>query len=153
VVTLRPMQQPEFDEFMARLREDYPAERERNLGTSLEREEEEANRQIDGMLSQGRETVGHLFWTVTTEQHEAIGHLWVFLPGDREHAFIYSITINEGWRGKGYGRQTLAALESWLRQQGVQRIGLNVFGDNVIAQHLYATSGYRVTNATMQKTL
>lgn len=153
MVTLRPMEQEEFDTFMARQRQNYPAERARNFSSPVEREREQAERQFADLLPQGRATSGHHFWMVLAAPGEAIGQLWVFLLADRERAFIYYIAIDEPHRGKGFGRQTLAALDAWLTEQGVRVVALNVFGDNPVAQHLYATSGYRVTNSTMQKRL
>ncbi len=52
MVTLRPMEQEEFDTFMARQRQNYPAERARNFSSPVEREREQAERQFADLLPQ-----------------------------------------------------------------------------------------------------
>lgn len=52
MVILRPMEQEEFDTFMARQRQNYPAERARNFSSPVEREREQAERQFADLLPQ-----------------------------------------------------------------------------------------------------
>lgn len=42
-------------------------------------------------------------------------------------------------------------LEDQVRQVGLRRIGLHVFGHNAAAQALYRKVGYEVTNINMAK--
>ena len=42
-------------------------------------------------------------------------------------------------------------LEEELRERGIPRIGLNVFGRNAVARHLYESVGYQISSIQMSK--
>jgi ribosomal protein S18 acetylase RimI-like enzyme len=151
MVKLRPMTDVEFEAFERISMEDYAKERARNLDTSVEEQRAEAARQYAELLKDGLNTTGHHLWKITQEAGEAVGDLWVHVAPGGKRAFIFAISIDENQRGKGYGKQALDALEAELKPLGVTRIGLNVFADNAVAQHLYEKQGYRVTNYNMVK--
>jgi len=77
--------------------------------------------------------------------------LWVQVKDQK--AFIYDFIIEESFRGKGYGKQALVALDEKLKSMDVQSVGLHVFGDNVTAQELYRKMGYQITGIHMKKKL
>ncbi len=151
MIRLRLMTEAEFGVWRRASLEAYARERARNLGTPLGEQRAEAERQHAELLPDGQATPGHRFWAVTGESGEVVGSLWVRVANDGTSAFIFAIDIDEPQRGKGYGTQTLAALEAELKALGVRRIGLNVFNDNVVAKHLYERQGYRTTNCNMVK--
>lgn len=66
-------------------------------------------------------------------------------------AWIYDIEVMEDHRGKGYGRAILHAAEQETLKNGVNSIGLNVFGTNTVARSLYESAGYEITAQQMQK--
>ena len=68
-------------------------------------------------------------------------------------AFIWDIAIVAEYRGRGYGRAALQALEPLVRELGYDSIGLHVFGDNEVARQLYRSVGYMETDVSMQKRL
>ena len=70
-----------------------------------------------------------------------------------QKAFIYDFIIDESFRGKGYGKQALVALDEKLKSIEVQSVGLHVFGDNITAQELYKKMGYQITGIHMKKML
>jgi ribosomal protein S18 acetylase RimI-like enzyme len=72
--------------------------------------------------------------------------------GVRE-AFIYDFYIFEPFQSKGYGKQSLVALDEEARKMNVTKIGLHVFGQNDRAFELYKKMGFLVTDITMSKTL
>lgn len=154
MVTLRPMTDAEFDEYMRVLRVSYAQERAESANTSLEEEQAESDRQLNQLLPDGLRSPGHFFWNVVDEASgSAAGTLWVFEDATKHRAFIYGIEMRADQRGKGYGTAALAALEAELRSRGVTRIALNVFGKNTGAQRLYARVGYYPIAIAMQKDL
>jgi len=107
------------------------------------------------LLPDGRATPGHEVRSIVADTGEVVGVLW-FAPGDHPSgtvAFIYDIEIDAAFRGRGYGRAAMAALEPLVRSLGYDTIALHVFGDNDVARNLYRTSGFRETDVTMQKDL
>ncbi len=88
-----------------------------------------AIREIGEILSAGRDTPGHRFWTVHDDQCTSVGVLWIAqVTGRADRLFIYDIWIDPERRGQGLGAATLAALEALARAEGVRdrtaRIGL-----------------------------
>lgn len=72
----------------------------------------------------------------------------------RSHTtFIYDFNIREDLRGNGYGRTTLEKVEELIRQMGIGKVSLNVFGYNHAARALYEKMGYQITGIGMTKTL
>ena len=66
-------------------------------------------------------------------------------------AFIYDFVVEESFRGRGFGKQALTAMEEKLKAMKVESVGLHVFGDNVGAQELYKKMGFRITGIQMKK--
>ena len=152
MINLRPMTQTEYDAYLPVLREEYAADRAKNLHDSLDAQLQEADRQIASLLPQGLETPDHLLWRVVTADGEIpVGVLWVFLDSAAKRAFIYDIQIDEAFRGKGYGEATMNRLEVELQARNVRQIGLSVFGENQVASHLYKKLGYYTVATNMQK--
>ncbi len=153
MVTLRPMTDEEYATYSATMLEDYAATRARNTGTTLEEERVASAQQIAELLPNGLHTPNHYFWRVINDAGEPVGVLWVHSQRAPGMAFIYDIAMDADQRGKGYGAATLEAMEAALKPMGVTSVGLNVFGDNPGAQHLYAKMGYQVVATSMRKVI
>ncbi|HEV2239329.1 MAG TPA: GNAT family N-acetyltransferase [Ktedonobacterales bacterium] len=151
--TLRPMTEPEYEQYNTTAWEEYAQDRARNSGTSIEHEREVVATQRASLQAQGMRTPGHHYWHVVDDAGAVVGALWVHVALGSDRAFIYDIAIDADQRGKGLGKATLALLEAWARGQGVTSIALNVFGDNTIAQTLYRQQGYQVDALQMSKRL
>lgn len=85
---------------------------------------------------------------------KAVGWVWVTLPGAAgrpEMAWLHNIDVDPEQQSKGYGRAMIQAVEYELRRHGVTRFGLNVFGNNTRAIHLYESLGFEVMARQMAK--
>lgn len=69
------------------------------------------------------------------------------------YAWIWNIEIAPEFRGKGYAKQALVAMESEVKILSISSIGLNVFGHNSTAIHLYRKLNYQVASMSMYKDL
>ncbi len=67
--------------------------------------------------------------------------------------WIWDFLIYEEYKGKGYGKEALNALDKELKERGQKKVSLQVFGHNTIAINLYQKSGYKITNIVMSKEL
>lgn len=151
MVTLRSMTQAEYDAFDGPMWEDYAKEGARNVGMSIEEARAFAAKQRAELLPDGLLTEGQRFWIVENADHQRVGILWVQLRAAQHETFIYNIEMEPAERGKGYGRQTLEALEAEVRPLGFTKISLSVFGDNTVAMNLYRKIGYQTVATAMKK--
>jgi ribosomal protein S18 acetylase RimI-like enzyme len=156
-VRLRPLRDDELPAFIEEGRAAYARDMVAQAGLTQEQAEQKADNDWSRMLPNG--TVGpghHLFVVEDDETGERVGVLWLAeRSSDFEGtaAFVYSIEIDEAFRGRGYGRQAMLLAEDEVRRWGLSHIALNVFGGNEVARSLYRSLGYTETAVFMRKTL
>jgi ribosomal protein S18 acetylase RimI-like enzyme len=150
-VTFRPMTEAEYQQLRSWLDEDYAQDVAKAMAMSLEEGREAAQKQLAELLPAGLSSEGHHFWKITAPDGAAVGDLWVQIGPAKGRAFIYFIGIDEAFRGKGYGRAAMQAIEAEVRPLGATRIDLSVFGDNATAIHLYQSLGYQIQAMGMRK--
>lgn len=149
-VTLKKIKEVEYPAFIEETDADYYQARAKADRLSLEEATKRAKKQIAGIRSQGFHTPGHHYFHVLADGRR-IGRVWLFVKEDA--AYLYDIHLSAEERGKGYGKQTMDALESFARQEGARSILLNVFASNTVAQDLYRKQGYSVSSMHMRKDL
>jgi ribosomal protein S18 acetylase RimI-like enzyme len=154
MVRFRDMTADEFTAYRAWSVENYAGNIARNYRIALEDARRSSEEQTAELLPDGRATPNHLLFVLLADSTaEPVGYLWCRLEPDKKRAFVYDIVIHEAYRRQGYGRSVLLQLEQLLAAQGIERLGLHVFGDNARAQALYQKLGYRITGISMQKEL
>lgn len=155
-VNVRPMTQPEYDEWQAAIAEEYAAEQVAAGRWDAEGAVQRALEENAQSLPQGLGTPRMLILRGITEDGQPIGRAWVGLDHPRgapDTAFLYDIEVEKSYRGSGLGRALLVAVETAVREAGIGALELNVFGTNVAAVRLYESNGYAVTTQQMRKTL
>ena len=83
-----------------------------------------------------------------------VGTLWLAPRrdgGSPDEWYIYDVAIEEEFRGRGLGRATMLAAESYVATNGGRRLALNVFGYNTVARALYDSLDYEVVAIAMRK--
>jgi ribosomal protein S18 acetylase RimI-like enzyme len=102
----------------------------------------------------GRPADGQLVFQVV-DGDDVVGALWIGLlePDQPTAWWVMDVEIDQAHRGRGHGRAAMRLAEDEARARGGDRIGLNVFGPNVIARALYDSLGYRVAATNMTKEL
>jgi ribosomal protein S18 acetylase RimI-like enzyme len=115
---------------------------------------EKSEREHLGYFPEGLATPDHSVFELFVDSNY-LGYLWVYADVTTavHSAYIYDIEIVAEQRGKGFGKQTMLALEVWCKERNLKRIGLNVFAFNSAAIELYRGLGYETTNFRMQKEL
>jgi ribosomal protein S18 acetylase RimI-like enzyme len=148
MVTLEPMRQEDFDRVIENDIREYAADHVRNGNWPQEGSLERSRKEFETLLPQGVHTPNQYIWSLK-DGDRMIGYLWVEVKDGK--AFIYNFLIHEEYRGKGYGKLALAAMDEKLKSMHVQSVALHVFGDNTTAQELYKKMGFEITNMHMQK--
>jgi ribosomal protein S18 acetylase RimI-like enzyme len=151
MIQLKPLQQQDFEKFLEREIRGYAEEHVRNGNMPAEGSLERSRKEFERLLPDGIHSEHQYLWSLVDESDNQIGVLWVQVKDGK--AFIFNFVIEEAYRGKGYGKQSLIALDEQLRAMDVESIGLQVFGDNLTAQELYKKMGYVITGIHMQKKL
>ena len=152
-MSLCPMAGPEIPEFLVASQADYIADRVAS-GEHSAVAKRIAEEQIAPLFPDGQPGPGqHLFRV--EEDGESVGSLWIGLvSGDQPTTWwVWDITIDEEHRGRGLGKATMLLAEREARSHGATELGLNVFGSNTVAQHLYEQLGYRTVAVRMSKRL
>ena len=155
-ISLVPMEQSDFDKFERRAIPGFAHAKVAAGEWSSEEAVEKAGAKLRQLLPQGLLAArNHLLVVKSTDDGRRVGELWVAerLVGKRKIAIILDLYIEEAERRRGFGKQSLFAVESLARQLGWVEVRLQVFGDNVAAQKLYEESGYSIKSFVMAKVL
>lgn len=153
---LLPMRQDEYLAWYEHALTEYAAEHAATGGMSSEEALARSRREFKDLLPEGVHSSGqHLYSVYDPEEPRSVGMIWFAERGGppATQAYIYDVEIWEEFRGRGYGRGVMLAVENEVRALGLRRIGLHVFGHNTTAIRLYETTGYRTTNIIMAKEL
>ena len=152
-VTLRSMVGTEIPEFLARSQKDYIADRVAS-GEDPAVAKRIAEEQITALFPDGHPAPGqHLFRV--EENGEPVGSLWIgpFSADQPATWWVWDITIDEEHRGRGLGKAAMLFAEREAGSRGATELGLNVFGRNTVARHLYESLGYGTVSVRMSKRL
>jgi ribosomal protein S18 acetylase RimI-like enzyme len=113
-----------------------------------------ADEQLAVSFPEGQPAPGHLVFRLE-EDGRPLGSLWIG-PADSDQTeswWIWDITLDPEHRRHGYGKAAMLLAEHQARAHGATVLGLNVFGTNTVARHLYDSLGYNVVALRMSKTL
>lgn len=152
-VTLRPMTAEEFAAYRHACVVSYAEQMVQMGGRDEASALEHSERDLADLLPDGLDTAGqHLL--VAEDAGTRVGLVWVGTRQDRTDLWwVWDVEVDEGLRGRGYGRACMAAAEAYVQAHGAHRLGLNVFGGNTVARALYERLGYVVDAQQMSKRL
>jgi ribosomal protein S18 acetylase RimI-like enzyme len=150
MICLRKMKLEELNGYLDLLVPDYIDEVVHNFHFSREKAQEYVINEINNFLPQGVETRGEFLFCIEVN-NAVVGFLWYRLIYDGKIIFINDIFVLPQFRGRGYGKATLAELESRAAAQSVEHIELRVAYDNERALGLYKKTGFLETGINMIK--
>ncbi|HEY2982301.1 MAG TPA: GNAT family N-acetyltransferase [Anaerolineales bacterium] len=154
MVTLSPMQPARFAAYVERGIREYAQEHIKNGDWTPHEALERSRKEFEQLLPDGLKSKDqHIFTIMDPQDGRDVGILWVHVKTDAppRRAFIYDFIIEEEYRGKGYGKQALAALDETLQSMNVQSVALHVFAHNTNAIELYKKMGFETTDLHMRK--
>jgi ribosomal protein S18 acetylase RimI-like enzyme len=152
---MRTMQDDDAKQLMSRIAREFAVEQVAAGNWDPEHAEQRGRDEMSRLLPQGVATPGMLLLSAY-DADVRVGHVWLNLEpriSETGEAWIYDIEVEQGLRGRGYGRRLLAAAESEARRAGATYLGLNVFGANRVARSLYESADYQVKALQMRKRL
>ena len=154
MLSLRPLQENAFSDYLAFSIEEYAKEMAINFELPLEKAREVASAQATGQLVDGVNTPGNYFYRIEHEEddrREQIGYLWYSINREEGFAYLESIDIFEPFQNQGYGTEVIRLAEEQLAAQGIRSMRLHVFGANQRALRFYQRHGYKITGYKMKK--
>jgi hypothetical protein len=72
----------------------------------------------------------------------------VMVGHDGHRGVLYYLAVDPEFQKRGYGKSTVAAGETWLRDRGVWKINLMVRSENEVAGRFYERMGYEINPVT-----
>jgi len=156
MVRLVPMTEDEFQTYRKTSVEDYAQEHVKTGNWHPSEALQNAEKEFTHLLPEGVASKNQYLCTIMDDQTGMkVGVIWfaVIDKSLRPSAFIYDFLVYKEFRRRGYGKQTLQAVEERVRELGVDTIWLHVFGHNQEALALYQQVGYEITNINMAKKL
>ena len=151
-VRLRPLREEEFEDWLSRSRDGYVRGMVEDGDFPEPEAREKAWDDFATLFVDGFRTAGHAVFALEDDSSgERVGSLWL---GERPHALaVHDVYVEEGLRGRGYGRAAMLLAEEEARRRGFARINLNVFAGNAVARSLYRSLGYQERSVYMSKAL
>jgi ribosomal protein S18 acetylase RimI-like enzyme len=155
-VVFEPMSKADLRTYRAGQIQRHAEMEARDLNTPLSDALEKARREYDEFFPGGVAPKDvHLFTIVDPALGSRVGIIWFGMheEGPELTAFVEDFLIHEEFRRRGYGTQSLLALERKVRELGVEAISLFVQAHNQAAERLYARAGFSITGIETRKRL
>ncbi|MDR4228339.1 GNAT family N-acetyltransferase [Bacillus mojavensis] len=152
-ITLTPMQAEEFRSYLTYTTKHYAKEKIK-AGSWLPEEAMLLSKQtFSDLLPNGLQTHHHHLWSIILNGKETAGWLWIHAEPEhpQQEAFIYDFGLYESYRGKGFAKQALNALDEMAGNMGIRKLSLHVFAHNETARRLYEQTGFQETDVIMSK--
>lgn len=154
MIFLQKMSKLNFDNYLLYAINEYAKDKVTSRKWN-ETEAEKLSRKVFlELLPKGLETKDNFLFNLISDCGQIVGILWLKSVADGANKlFIYDFEIHESKRKMGYGRQALAALFEFSKQNDVEQIDLHVFAHNEAAIGLYEKLGFIATDISMSKFL
>jgi ribosomal protein S18 acetylase RimI-like enzyme len=156
MVELRKMRSDEFPGYVDYFVPDYATEISANYDVDIQTATKQAAQAVAESFEQGVETPGQVLLCIvaTTDNADApIGYLWCQPNAKNQTVFISDFSILPPYRGKGFARLALAALDEWFSETEFAEFRLRVAADNSIAKNLYLSAGFTPTGINMRRAI
>ncbi|MBP0619150.1 GNAT family N-acetyltransferase [Cupriavidus consociatus] len=154
MIKLSPLTEAEFEKFSQRSVSDYAENMTKCSTLTMSTALSKAGQIFRRYLPHGPDTPNHHLLSIRPiYATHAVGDIWLQVKKKDKSAFLFDIYIYPDYRGLGYAKSALLAVEGYVRTLGVSTIRLHVFGHNHAARSLYGKLGYADSHVTMMKDL
>jgi len=153
MVHLVPMSEADFQEYSSRSTQEYAEE---NIKAGISQPSTalaQAEQEFQHVLPQGLATKDQYICSIQDDETVSnVGMLWFAVrEGPPVSAFIYDFRVDGKYQRRGYGTRGLQALDDKVKEMGIHKIALHVFGHNQAAIALYQKAGYETIDMRMAK--
>jgi ribosomal protein S18 acetylase RimI-like enzyme len=145
------MNENDYQRFLDYAIANYAEEKTRAGNYAVEDAMQLSAREYQQLLPDGVDTHDNYLLSIINEHNQKAGFIWLALQqtGVLRTLTVVNILVYEQFRRRGYATQALRLAEEKARALGIERVTLQVFGHNTLAQSLYEKMGYRATNIYM----
>jgi len=154
MVKLIPMDPADYPAYLERGIREYAEEKVKSGNWQESEALEKSLAEFNKLLPDGVNSKNEFIYSIVDEStDQKLGMVWVEIKMEEtpRRAFGYDFIVYEPFRGKGFGKQALQALDKILISMDVESMGLHVFGHNATAFELYKKMGFEITNINMRK--
>ncbi|MGX1501307.1 RimJ/RimL family protein N-acetyltransferase [Labrenzia sp. MBR-25] len=156
MVELRKMRADEFPGYVDYFVPDYATEISANYDVDIQTATKQAAQAVADSLEQGVETPGQVLLCILAKTDDAdtpIGYFWCQPNAKNQTVLISDFSILPPYRGKGFARLALAALNEWFSETEFVEFRLRVAAGNSIAKNLYLSAGFTPTGTNMRRAI
>ncbi|SFO06010.1 Acetyltransferase (GNAT) family protein [Candidatus Pantoea varia] len=153
MISLRNMNEEEFENYRSLFINEYAQDLQKNRGYLTDKARIKAIESIDTVLTKGVVTPANKLWCIqqSSEPEEVIGILWLSIT--QSSAWISDFYIYPDWRGRGFGGLALCEMKKLLKIMDINEVGLRVAPNNASAKILYQKNGFHITGINMSQSL
>jgi GNAT superfamily N-acetyltransferase len=155
VIKFEPMSDDDFQMYLRKAIPQYAIDQARSGNWKPAEAAGRARAEFQQTLPNGMATPDHYFFSIVDEENHKVGMLWWAMNqrGSQRIAFIADFFIFGEFRHKGYEAQSLQLLEEEVRQQGVERLEVQVFAHNAEDAAMYRAGNYSDVSLFLGKNL
>jgi RimJ/RimL family protein N-acetyltransferase len=156
MLVLRNMHVQEYPAYCQYFIDDYSNEIVKNYGYSIEVAIEMAKNSLQHCFPDGLKSNDHDLLCIEATVNGkpvVVGYLLHSINIEECSTFIYDFYVDNAYRGQGFGKKAISALESQIQLVGIEQIKLRVAYYNDRALKLYQDVGFTITGFNMSKKL
>jgi len=75
----------------------------------------------------------------------------VFVSHDARRGLVYYLAVDPNHQGQGIGQQLMTTAESWIKQQGMNKVHLFVRATNLKTQRFYTALEYNQSSTVLME--
>ncbi len=104
-----------------------------------------AKSEFRDIFSEGIDSENNYLYVVVNDEGKKIGVIgYQKSPFEENAAFVIENIIKEEYRGKGYGKSAFVMLQNDAKENGFDKMVLNVFKHTPISYAMYEKNGFNV---------
>lgn len=146
----------DFESFLERVVEEYARQSVAAGRVEEQGSREWAREEAERLLPEGVRTKGTLLLHIVAkgDPPKRVGSIWCSAdPSNGRHAFVYDLFVFPEHRGQGFAFAGMSRLETLLRSEGYDSVGLHVYSHNEAAVRLYDKLRYETSSRVLHKRL